>query len=87
MGQPIMIIKGTAGSRAYSNAELGIRRGNERLTKAAAEVVAANTSGEREKLPTQPLLAARTAARDIAASVKALEASNKAIGSFIDTLV
>ncbi|MEO0997256.1 MAG: hypothetical protein AAFX58_07035 [Pseudomonadota bacterium] len=82
-----MIIKATAGSSAYSNAELGIRRGNERLTKAAAEVAAATTSGERYKLPTQALLEARAAARDIAASVKALEASNRAIGSFIDTLV
>ncbi len=86
MGQA-MNIKTTSGATAYTNAELGIRKGERALATAAVKVANANGSPARDQNLQRALIDSHSASQQIKASAKALERANQALGSFIDTLV
>ena len=82
-----MIIKGTSGGSAYSNAFLGIRKGVASLRESALQVASANGSPTQDKSLNRALIDARSAAQQVDASAKTLSRADKALGEFIDTLV
>ncbi len=63
----------------------GLQRGQRALTRAASDV-ANGDLGEGARQTTQGLVDAQLAAQQIEASAKALQRSDSALGSLIDTL-
>lgn len=82
-----MNVKATSGASAYTNAELGIQKGQRALAKAAVKVANANGSPARDRDLQHALIDSHSASQQIKASARALERANDALGSFIDTLV